>query len=420
MNYSFKDFGFGQNVSDPGTFNNKLLNEGAEYKIIKPYWSRDPSTDRGNTVVRPLPVPDGSGNWSPYRKSFDSPVDFGDWIRGYQVAKVGEDRIVFIIHNPVLGPLQMTQSPVHLLRRKIFTAVNEGAAPKTWLNFVSTRHLQGADARRELLVPKPTDVVFCQVLLLQHGNTKYDPTEQLTTGKSIIMMFPKSAARSLIEKLSMTNQEDNYIFNDIIDFKNGAFIIITRTADTATYQVDIKYLYDKMRANIAKDAVSLLSKKLKPWDEILYFPSPEEQVALLCDSGLPADILVYAFHDIYPDAIPKRIYEKAKHSTIATTTYEQHPEAASAEFPPFGTGAADSFTDKMNISPESTDTAIFGDDSSVNKVGASPPSSESAIFSDNSPNEQDFSKIFGELSEEDEQELQQKTIEAIKKLKNGE
>ena len=315
-----------------------ILKDSAGFQIWRPTWNMT------RTVVRIFPMwdPENPQQLDPFRIS-DEDRDFGDWIRRYDaVTGLGTPGVTYILRDPRETDIDIQQNPAWVLYRAINSAVQSGQCDPAWNPLIF-----GAQNRKAPL-DSPTDIYLVQGVLLEHRSKPCNPPIGLMPDhQPVVVMLSQSAGEALLEK---ANEEG---CPDLISFDSGAFVDFHQLGvpsllapqqaaapqqpqllgqgggggagnqrggnapNNNRYEVDILPTYNGSPAALSHMQDQLLGK-IKPWDDIVRIPTVEEQVGLICTSGLPASAVVYALGDLYGDHIPEHVHEAARHAAART------------------------------------------------------------------------------------------------------
>ena len=239
----------------------------------KNYWS---AGWKGMNIFRPYPCPDGKGGFLPARQS-TTPNDFSDFaIAAETVVFTGQHRKLTFI-SEWKGMSDADESPAMRLYRTIHNAWETGAFPQ-WKPFVYGR---------TAFISKPGICLFMQGHLKTHNGKEVNKDD-------IVFMLKQSGRWALESMLSTPNPEYKHpgdasaidmskYFNcpDPTDLANGGCIFIEPKESTkernAHYAVGLG-----MAMPVTADKVL---KEWAPWDQLLKYQTPEEQIKLFisCD-----------------------------------------------------------------------------------------------------------------------------------------
>lgn len=355
-----------QGISSRDTnFNNKVIKDGMG-KIRRPSWCKENETNE--TVFRILPHLGQDGNWEPFRYS-NSLRDYGDWIRRYDaVRSFGANGHTWLLYDPVRQPgYSLDANPAVILYRSIDRAVAAGQDQQGWAAL-----LRGS-AGRGAPLSKPTEIYVVRAAIFKINNKDIVVGERSPLGLNdqdlpYFMELPQSAGQALLSKLELRNEQyegtpesdpdffhNSYLYGDIVDLSKGAFVRIFREgcdpeaavaqAQTAgTRQVVVgggRGIYQNQQQKKAENRFdcdltptwngwtavladeqgatdALLRKNARPWEDVLNFPTHEQQAAWINDS-FPASAILYAFRD-HPEWISEGTRAKAVDRTYSVPT----------------------------------------------------------------------------------------------------
>lgn len=362
VRYSFADHGVGDDTGFRGNF---LLKPGiGDVSIWSPAWTG------GATIFRPFPAldPDNPKAWHPWRVGAEAGM-FGDWIRRYEaVSNMGNDGVTFFLHNPLNGELDKQQCPPWVLYSAVTQAIKAGQAPGAWAPLEKGGHGKSAE------LPKPTHLYVIQCAVMTHKGKVYSPPRGgAGNDGTIVMVLKSSAGRNLVVKMNEMRegyQGDPNDYNAMFTHGDpvslapgcGRYICVynvnedpkdvqtpqmgatpqqaqaaanlfgqqaatgmteTQGDDRKGYDVYIEPYFNNYGADMsAPQMQDLVSKKVKPWDNILNFPDPVQQAHWLA-TRFPTDVIMYAFSG-HPDWIPESV--RAAHQQAGTIAQPQAPQ----------------------------------------------------------------------------------------------
>jgi len=316
---------------------------------ISPCWGD------GVTVIRPLPLletrDDGAKQWTPYRRTGQpDSLNFGDWIRRYDaVRKFGDPGVTMIISNPD-DPNEppLDETPSWVLYNAIKRAIREKVEQPGWASLLEGGNNRGA------VLSRPTEVYLVPCLLMQNKMEKYMPPKGFNaTDKPQLMELSSGAGNTLIAEMNKPREgsqavdgdwENMYENGDPVSLEYGRYITFYRLSDgdprvANTQQPQTQHgqalwtsqrqnprqqqqrsrevngfgcfletTFDQNSANLSQYANELATKSFS-WDDVLWFPTLEEQARILADK-FPANAIMYAWDD-HRSWIPDGVREKA-------------------------------------------------------------------------------------------------------------
>ncbi len=330
--YSFADHG----NSNQGTKQGKFIIKNNAAQHWNPCWGE------GVTVIRPYPARsvEQGVTWDPYRFS-DANGDFGDWIRRYDaVRNFGDPGVTFIIADPADPVREDPQNlPAWVLFNAIDRAVNAGQEQQGWAGL-----LRGGRGRSPVL-SRPSEVYLLQGAIMQNKSELYNPPRGFGEDKPLVLELSMNAGVSLVTELNRKVEngsapdgdwEHLFLNGDPVGLANGRFITFYKLADgdprvrqqqqaggwnTAPQTQNgqrqqepigfgcyLEPTFNGMPANLQQFEQQLIGK-VQPWDEILWFPTVDEQAHLISDK-FPPDMILYAWRD-HPHWIPEAIRNRA-------------------------------------------------------------------------------------------------------------
>lgn len=344
--YLFKRDGGGATGGLP---NVHIVSDSSGCSVYKPSWNYT------RTVFRIFPGrdPDNPSALDPFRRS-DDVRDYGDWIRKYDaVVNLGDNGVTFITRDPRDSEFDRQNSPAWLLFRTVSNAVKRGQCPSTWNPLCFGKEGRGAP------LSAPTDIYLLQGILLEHKSKAMTPPRGMNADDAtVILMLSFSAGRALLEELDKRDEAGNYLWPDITSLDGGAYVTFyqegtpltaqqpTQTrvlgmADTAgprqnrdvqRYGCTISATYNGMPASLAHMRDGILPK-IKAWDEIIQHYTVEQQVRMICASGLPASAITASLQEAYGQFIPSTTFEKARTELQQTQQYVPVPQQMGGPMP---------------------------------------------------------------------------------------
>ena len=324
--YSFGEHG----GSTQNRRNNFVLKPGVNAQMWKPCWGD------GVTVFRAFPGknPENPGTFDNYRLSQEG-NSFGDWIRRYHgVRNFGENGVTYIAVDPAANNVVegAVKHPALVLYENIAGAVRGGKDRAGW-----AAYLQGANNRSPKL-SRPGDFYLQQGCIVQHKNEVFPIPKGFGADQPLVLETSAQAGQSLLVELNKVRNDCEHIpgnwetifeNGDPVGLETGRFQTYYKLADgdprqrrmqanqppmnmwqMATQQqfnvntaansktsngfgVFLEPTFNGMSARLADYGQSIYDKVLC-WDEILFFPTMEEQAAILSDQ-FPADMLMFAW-----------------------------------------------------------------------------------------------------------------------------
>lgn len=335
--YVFGQHG-GSDSTGKGVF---LLKPGCGADVWSPSFA-----DKAFMTVRLMPVrnPENPAVWEPYRHS-PEPNAFGDWIRHFPaIRKYGDPSVTYIYKDPRDESIDGQMTPGAVLYRAVKARVDARTDPG-WGGY-----LNGGQGRSALL-SKPSDVFLMQcVIVAMNGEPKMlgananDPV--------IVLSLSSGVGKSLVEQLNriregyagdMLDYPNAFAAGDPVSLHNGAFVTFYRKGDgdprtrgnamggqqqmlqiggqrpafgsgggggrsEIGFDCFVEPTYGGMSANWSSHD-AFFASRAKAWDDILYFPTVQEQAKLLADK-FPAEMITYAWRE-HPDWIPESVQRAA-------------------------------------------------------------------------------------------------------------
>lgn len=313
----------------------------------------------GVTTLRILPNfnPENPEELDPYVLPDGNP---GDFARCYWTWRAGGDpSATFILFDPVEDQhYDMDANPAI----RVYNAVRNVLRDDEHHPWAT--HVKGGNNRGALLVP-PKKCWFVQALIYEHGTNVYDtPKGAADDDKVCIVDLGKDAGSAMFRTMQKENDQwdgepddadARFQIGNPIDLESqsasffrfypleagapsererrqqrrapasGGTLGGRRSggglqAEERTqigFGVEMVEEFNGMSAVFGEEDIDFLMDKIKPWDEVLKFPTDDEQAALLA-SRLPYDVLEYAWRD-RPEWLPDRDSANAREARGATS-----------------------------------------------------------------------------------------------------
>lgn len=322
--YSMADHGNSSRSGSPGFH---CIKKGVAHRVYRPLWNR------AHTVVRILPAFDQeTGQFLPMRDpNADGDMNFTDWIRRYDVAcAIGPAKQWWITCDPSDPEAVASQfnNPMWMLYNAINAAIRSGQCDPAWFPLT-----QGSKQGRAALT-KPDDVYFCRALVMQHGDKLFNPPAGLSPQDPLVILaLPRSAGNALVQKLNERHPDGSYVHGDILDMNYGMFLDIKQEGtpaigqaaqqvgmmtiggggndrDAMRYEIDLLPAFNNCGPQLSA-FVQQFAQRWVSWDDLLEFPTLEEQVQLICSCGLPGNMIMYALGELYGNSIPEFVRSSA-------------------------------------------------------------------------------------------------------------
>ncbi len=308
----------------------------------------------GVATVRLLPTrlpPDPASpgvRLSPFRHSQDV-NDVGDWIRCYHGVRnfgAGADGsgVSFLINDPTdptAAPKE--ESPAYVLFNAVDRAVRAGQEGRGWAALLRGGQNKGPQLSR----PKP--IYLANPLVMQNKEVVYNPPQGWGDAKPRILIMSDSAGQALMNLANGIREDADphdmdwsrvSTCGNLVGLEPGQGQYVTfykstegdprlrRQAATqggtqlanfgasqggggaaqgtgfATFNAFAEPVFQGQSADFSHLA-QMLVPKLIQWDQVLNFPSYEQQAHWIADKFEP-DVICYAFQD-YPEWIPARV-----------------------------------------------------------------------------------------------------------------
>jgi hypothetical protein len=310
-------------------------------QIIRPKWhATGTGPPRARNVFRILPIIDpDTGELMPCRYS-EEPGDYGSWIYGsYLADNIGVKNVCFLMgDNRYVDETTLADTPLAELHSNLVRAFKVGEARPEWSNAaanliqIGRRDFKPGSKSRPPLITRPKFCYMFQVAVVSHEN-KPDDVEWYGINDddpTCILIVSANAGMNLIAQL------DNNPDVDPIDLAGGCFIDV-HSVDNPPPEEDPPVISVPASKNELGYAITLLSefngitpkldhraqdvlKHVRWWDDLVYVPTIEEQVQLICDSDLPASAIMYALGDDFNSYIPNTLKEAGQRARQARAT----------------------------------------------------------------------------------------------------
>lgn len=325
--------------------------------ILKPgtadLWS--PSFNGGATTIRLFPQksPENPQVWDPYRWSADR-SDFGDWIRCYPaIRNFGTPGVTMLIHDQAEGTADVQMSPAWVLRRAIEQAVKNKQDQPGW-----AATLQGSTGKGAEL-PKPSSIYLVQCAIMAYKNKLNTPPRGAAPDDNLVVFaLSPSAGDAMIDMFNEirpdyagpdNDYENMFVHGDPVSLDFGRYITFYKLGEDPRQQTQQAAYGQQPNRNIAdafagqtrgqqrfgrgggdRDPIGygcyiepvfngytanwrglepLIGSRVRPWDEILHFPTYAEQAALIADK-FPPQMITYAWRE-FPEWIPPHVQAAA-------------------------------------------------------------------------------------------------------------
>jgi hypothetical protein len=315
-------------------------------KIIRPRWHTPRGgVPRPRNVFRILPVLDpDTGELSPFRYS-DEPGDYGDWLYGTYIAdNVGVRNVCYLMgDNRFVDEISLPETPLAKLHANVTKAISVGEGKPEWnsadakLVQIGRREFNPGSKERPPLLTRPKFVYMLQVAVVSHeekpenidwwGINDADPT--------MLLIMSANAGMNLIAQLDAAADLDP------VSLDAGLFIDVhsvdspppgceyTKASNEFGYTVTLRQDFNGMTPSLAH-RVADVQKHVRWWDDIIYIPTDEEQVQLICSSDLPASAIMYGLGDDFSAYIPDSIRnagQRVKNMTSAMSAKPNIPKS---------------------------------------------------------------------------------------------
>jgi hypothetical protein len=287
-----------------------------------------------------------SSYWDPYRLapySTQTERSWGDWIRRYSAVKMGDPAVSFIIADPTQTSAQDIQmTPAWILFNAIDRAVANKQEQQGWAGM-----LRGGTGRRAQL-SRPSEIYVVQAFLAGYGaKTYWPPKGYATEDKTLVVGLSTSAGESMIAEMNRLKEgyqgdpydyENSMVNGDPISLDYGRWVTFYTLADGDPRQRNQQqasgwnaapqrsggggrqndpigygaFLETHFGPNPSRlrEVEQAVYQKVKPWRDVLHFPTIEEQAALLADK-FPPDAIAYAWRD-HDDWIPEAVKRRLR------------------------------------------------------------------------------------------------------------
>lgn len=357
--------------------------QGTGIFILKPEVQavvKKPSWWGTETVVRPFPCVSfdkPEAEFEPYRLIHsDGRNRFSDWIRRYPCAwGVGMNATTFLIKktHKMYDPWT---SPLGILYKAIENACKKGEAKDPrWYP------LREAGMNKGKALRPPSELYLLQGVMLRHDKTEFggkNGPPPLGWGKSptMILMLSMDAGKVLADELnkekegfngSPTDFEARYVLGDPVSPLTGRFFHFWERGSTPPsrgytsqptqqptssfeenmggddtdaaqggakgevkkgFDIEITTHYGGRVASFNQVGEEQIRKHWQHWDDILYFPTEQEQAHMLA-KVFPATAIIYAFESVNRDWIPDECWHEVRKPKSANfrerTEFEEPP-----------------------------------------------------------------------------------------------
>ena len=319
-----KTYGVRDLLKDTGR--NYILKRPSRFTLVYPFWSFDPNAPVDN-VFRLLPAKNREGDGekaglTPYRLS-PEPHDYGIWLYGGYVASIGgKSGITFLIGNNLThDEYELRRAPYNVLYENVVRLVTSGAMPH-WRDYNLIR-LPGRVTKRlswnnadpqEPSMPlllRPEVYYFAFALVASHPS--YPFTGKLYGLEPDQKLFVVVMRRSVGEKLMDLLDSMGAKGEQVIDWDPGLFVHITppTSQDAFGYDVSVSHSLGVLRPSLRGHEQGIIDR-LAWWEDILEFPTAEEQIKYICQSQLPAEVIYRCLQMEFGSYLPDEIVSRAK------------------------------------------------------------------------------------------------------------
>jgi hypothetical protein len=296
-------------------------------ELWRPDFSGKPNVIR----IYPGLNPDNPTVFDPWRFSTRAD-DYGQWFFPVVVANVscqasGVGRSWVLCH-PLDNRYDMSRNPLVLMRKAVKMALDQKQPfAVNWLSLIQGGQGRGA----ELADPKESWLV--QVALIEHkGNVYNPPRGGGSDDDTVFMLLPISAVTSVKSAMDQRKPEfrgdpddiaGHFANGDPIAIEDGCFVVLfprgkdPRNApqnlggfgqsrdgrgggrDIIGYDCFLTKEWNGISANLS-GYEDIVRSHVKNWEDVIHFPTDEEQVRYLEQVFRPyPDLLVYALEDVY-------------------------------------------------------------------------------------------------------------------------
>lgn len=320
------------NASDYGMYLYK-----AAVRDFRPAW------ERGITVFRILPGLNPDTGYSTFDPMYLEDMEPGLWIYSTHVvqnAGIDDRRVTFIMRDSFDNDdYNMAMSPYNVMYKAVSGMKSLPVTQRIWCDL-----LEGGNGRSPSMPNPKKPQYFIQCIPYCKDDKTYNFNESLT--QLHICRLTSSAGEALRKELDMMYIQDNNF--DVTALDQSWFVTIWNNAHKhpytgaegnsrfSSYACSIDATYRARDEFQGSDCMltkyeSQIKSLVKPWDQILRFPSVEQQADWLCYAFDAApDMVMYAFSD-HPEWITERIRNKAGMGAQVHTNV--HPAAVAPQAP---------------------------------------------------------------------------------------
>lgn len=358
-----------------GNFGIHIIRPGCNIQVKKPSWNGT------ETVFRPFPSVrhDKPDEFWPYRIDPEGSNYFGHCIRRYPCAwGVGTPGVTFLLNDPAAGDrtFDVWNTPVGILYKVIEQACKQGQGRPEWYPL-----REGGKGRGKAL-GAPRDLYLMQGVMLKHNDKPTFDAKRAPLGwganPTLILMLSSGAGENLVKQLNLENEpyhgdprdfEARYVNGDPFGLENGRYMHFYESGHDPRLKLasqptggkgpdpfnatggggpenrggsdDIRGFEMFMTKELTPGGVSArfddpgrvatVRDKWWHWEDILFFPTPEEQVRLLAKS-FPASAILYAFSGAYDSWIPEDVRKIA----VAALSINVPVQPPASPLNPFG------------------------------------------------------------------------------------
>jgi hypothetical protein len=325
----------------------RIVKSGSGVIVKKPSWNGT------ETIFRPYPSLDYENRSQVYPYRWAEDDCFGNWIRRYDCAwQVGDPAVTFL-----LAPAEATDysydrnsTPLGILYNAINAACKAMTAKPEWYLITSKNTAKGQSLKR------PSECFLIQGCLGVHNSKPtagngFDPIG-LGNNKPCILALSSAVGQDLVAMLNEERAdwdgedpdfEKRYVYGDPVSLTGGRFIHFfqkgydprqkyaaapvggsfgaapnanqTRGSSENGFGIYISDNASGASPVISADMMATVADKWRDWEDVLFFPTYEEQAHIL-GQAFPASAIVYAFHD-YPNWISEDVRKKSVEAVSA-------------------------------------------------------------------------------------------------------
>jgi len=266
--------------------------------------------NKGAVVLKPHALIGEDGEITPYivGDGGNTALDFGDWIRAYDIVRIatGASGVRFCVKETE----SLARNPVLTLKNAIEAAIAGGIAPPSWRTILPERdnnsQMSSENFRKVCMIYEPGCGLFLATIISIQG-MPYQHARNLT-----LVQITKATGAALFQALINAGQLPD------LDDPRAAIAIVPVTARREGmaivpnhYEVSVVVNPQWLDAALYQGHKSYITNNNLGWSKFLSILSEKEQINYILSSSIPASAVVYALQE-YKELIPASYWEMGK------------------------------------------------------------------------------------------------------------